>query len=170
MLTLTFIAYSIIVSALGAPTTRHTPVYPINYCEFFQPSPPLSSSTPQTRIGGCMGTQYGCCGFPIDEQSQLFPGSCMQQNCTACEHAVSCFEGSSQSALNATETVLEYVQSMCRGLSGPSAFQCVEMTAFGIEAIGYIEQGMNTSNVCHRMGYCRSAVAASMLRATTRTG
>ena len=83
---------------------------------------------------------------------------------------MSCFEGSSQSVLNATETVLEYVQSVCRGVVGPSAKQCVAVTAFGIEAIDYVERGLNATAVCKAMGYCRSPVAAGMLGAATRTG
>ena len=163
MLTLTFLA-----AALSAPTSRHVPVYPINSCEFFQPT--SSTFAGQAQIGGCAGTQFGCCGFPISGIPQRFPGSCMQQNCTACERAVSCFEGSSQSVLNATETVLEYVQSVCRGVVGPSAKQCVAVTAFGIEAIDYVERGLNATAVCKTMGYCRSPITTGVLGATTRTG
>ena len=166
----TMLALTLLAVALSAPTFKYTPVYPINSCEFFQPTSSTLASSTQTRIGGCAGTQFGCCGFPIDGASQQFPGSCASQNCTACERAVSCFEGSSQSVLNATETVLEYVQSICRGVVGPSAKQCITVTAFGIKAIDYVERGLNATAVYKAMGYCGSPVATRVLGATTRTG
>lgn len=156
MFTITFLA-----AVLSSPIINYTPVYPINSCEFFRTT--SSTLASDTRIGGCSGTQFGCCGFPINEVTQKSPGSCVQQNCTACEHAVPCFEGSSPSVLNATETILEYVKSICHDIVGPSGKQCVAVTGFGIEAISYIEHGLNATAVCNAMGYCKSP------NVTTRT-
>jgi hypothetical protein len=72
--------------------------------------------------------------------------------------------------LNATETILVYVQSVCRGVIAPSAKQCVAITGFGIEAIGYIERGLNATGVCKAMGYCRSPITASVMWTAARTG
>lgn len=155
------LALTLFAVALGAPTFKYTPVYPINSCEFFHPTSTTLVGSVHGTIGGCAGTRFGCCGFPIDGASQQFPGSCASQNCTACERAVSCFEGSSQNVLNATETVLGYVQSICRGVVAPSAEQCIAVTSFGIEAIGYVERGLNNTEVCNVMGYCGSPPAVA---------
>ena len=124
-------------------------------------------SAHQPLIGGCDGTKYGCCGFPISGMPRsTAQDSCATQNCTACIEAVTCIEDSSSAVLNATSHILAYIGDVCENIVGPQAKQCVRITRAAVSAIQYVESGMNASAVCTRLGFCNSATAAAIIRST----
>ena len=119
----------------------------------------------QHLVGGCRGTKYGCCGFPIsDVPRSTSQDSCATQNCTACIEAVNYIDGMPQYVLNATSHILTYIEDVCADIVGPQAKQCVYITHAAISAIKYVESGMNASAVCNRLGFCRSATATPVVR------
>lgn len=124
-------------------------------------------SSHKPLIGGCNGTKFGCCGFPIgDMPRSATQDSCASKNCTACVEAVACLEGSSPVLLNATSHILTYIGDICEDIVGPQAKQCVQITRAAVSAIKYVESGMNASNVCSHLGFCNSATATTVLRST----
>ena len=126
-----------------------------------------SASVHKPLIGGCNGTKFGCCGFPIGGVPRsTAQDSCASQNCTACVEAVAYIEGSSPVMLNATSHIIMYISDICEDIAGPQAKQCVQITRTAVSAIKYVEAGMNASNVCSHLGFCNSTTATTVLRST----
>ena len=125
----------------------------------------LSLARSGSLIGGCNGTQYGCCTYPIGQLPRLSQfDSCRSQNCTVCRDAVECLSEISEPMLNATAGVLGYIHEICSTIVGRQAKQCVAVIDAALDAIGLIERGLNASQVCNLLGFCNNATSSSTVR------
>ena len=114
-------------------------------------------------IGGCNGTQYGCCSYPVAHLPRTsMSDQCRSQNCSVCLDSVRCLASLSEPALNATASLLHMVHSVCSDVVGPQAKQCVLVTDAGLDAIGLLERGLNATQVCSKLGFCSGRVNSTV--------
>lgn len=131
----------------------------------------LSFAERSSLIGGCNGTKYGCCSYPIGNVPRTSPyDSCKRQNCTLCMRVATCLCQVSKPVLNTTARVLASVHKICSDIVGPQAKQCVAVTDAGLDVIGLVERGLNASQICHDLGFCRSGIALTAQRMNKTTG
>jgi hypothetical protein len=116
---------------------------------------PMPTHVRTGLIGGCNGTRFGCCSYPVARMPRMSGrDDCDTQNCTACLRAVKCAEGMSGNVLNATSRVFGTIENICSGIVGPQAKRCVAITRAAVSAINLIESGLNATDVCGHLGFC----------------